>query len=64
MVLRFCFLRSGGGVGDPSPFGDLSDELNAVVEQIWTDELAKGIKPKASAVDPMEGMMISGVFMG
>lgn len=40
---------SRGALGDPAPLsGDLSDELNAVAEQLWKDELAKGIKPKAS----------------
>lgn len=28
--------------------GDLSDELHAAAEQLWKDDLAKGIKPKAS----------------
>lgn len=39
-----------GAVSDlaPSGLGDLSDELDAVAEQLWKNELAKGIKPKAS----------------
>ena len=55
----FCFfLWSAGALGDPAPLsGDLSDELNAVAEQLWKDELAKGIKPKASAVETKEGML-------
>ncbi|CAL1168321.1 unnamed protein product [Cladocopium goreaui] len=49
---------SRGALGDPAPLsGDLSDELNAVAEQLWKDELAKGIKPKASAVETKEGML-------
>ena len=55
----FCFfLWSAGALGDPAQLsGDLSDELNAVAEQLWKDELAKGIKPKASAVETKEGML-------
>lgn len=30
------------------PDGDLRDELHAAAEQLWKDDLAKGIKPKAS----------------
>ena len=43
---------TAGALGDPAPLSsDLSDELDAVAEQLWKDELAKGIKPKASAVE-------------
>ena len=57
----FCFfLWSAGALGDPAQLsGDLSDELNAVAEQLWKDELAKGIKPKASAVGDKGGDVVT-----
>ena len=58
-VLCF-FWATAGALGDPAPLsGDLSDELDAVAEQLWKDELAKGIKPKASAVDDKRARWLS-----
>ena len=50
IILTIIFSSfSSGPVAFPD--GDLRDELHAAAEQLWKDDLAKGIKPKASAVD-------------